>query len=343
MSAANAAKASKCYRRAYSLRKSPLYHNSILWAPDDEPLCTVDPKKAYWYVNNNLGEVVQETPLIVRLNFEPTGRPQKEGTDGSFYLNERQNVCVVCGKDESYIRKNVVPHEYRKHFPEILKSHQNHDVVLLCTECHQLSNQRDAVLRYQLADTHNAPIGNASDVKVVVDGNLKVIKSAGKALDRSIAKLPAHRIEELKSILIEFFKTDDLTNELITKAATLDVAIVNDSYLPHGLKVYQYYERKGVILFEKLWRENFLNTMKPKFMPMDWSVTHNHDKLKIKMSRHTLVDPIREQFRIALVGSESSIDIPYIEQKPRDRTVFRSKESSVETDNNGSAEETSAS
>ncbi|KAA0186141.1 hypothetical protein HAZT_HAZT000395 [Hyalella azteca] len=98
---------SEGYRRAYSLRKTPLY-NSVLWAPDNEPLCTVDSKKSHWYVDNDLGE--------------------------------------------------------------------NHDVVLLCTECHQPSNQRDGVLPYQLADQHDATIGNSADVKVITDGNLKVIK-----------------------------------------------------------------------------------------------------------------------------------------------------------------------
>ncbi|KAF2354806.1 3'-5' exonuclease domain [Trinorchestia longiramus] len=323
----------KGYRRAYSLRKSPLYHNSVLWAPDNEPLCTVDPKKAYWYVDNGLGEVVQEDPLIVRLNFEPTGRPQKEGADGYFYLNERQNVCVVCGKGESYIRKNVVPHEYRKYFPEILKSHQNHDVVLLCTECHQLSNQLDGVLRYQLAEKHNAPIGNCTDVKVVIDGNLKVIKSAGKALSKKDSKIPPGRIAELRKILEDFFETNSLTDELITKASELDVSIVNDSYEPHGLRVFKHYEKIGLIHFEKLWRENFLKTMNPQFMPKGWSVTHNHEKLKLKMSRYPLDDPVREQYRIALVGTSGSIDVPYLPQKRRPNKLQHESSNDVSPSN----------
>ena len=107
----------------------------------------MDPKKAQWYVDNKLGEVVQQDPLIVRLNFEPSGRPVNEGNDGNFYLQERINECVCCGRKDSYIRKNVVPREYRRHFPEVLKSHQNHDVVLLCAKCHKNSNIADNVFR----------------------------------------------------------------------------------------------------------------------------------------------------------------------------------------------------
>ena len=29
----------------------------------------------------------------------------------------KANKCVVCGEEESYLKKYVVPHEYRKYFP----------------------------------------------------------------------------------------------------------------------------------------------------------------------------------------------------------------------------------
>ena len=37
-------------------RKTPLYHNCLLTAPDGCLLCTCDRKKAEWYVNKDLGE-----------------------------------------------------------------------------------------------------------------------------------------------------------------------------------------------------------------------------------------------------------------------------------------------
>jgi len=55
---------------------------------------------------------VHDDPLTVRLLFEPSGRPVDEQ---SYYLSEKDNVCVVCGSDESYIRKNIIPREYRKY------------------------------------------------------------------------------------------------------------------------------------------------------------------------------------------------------------------------------------
>ena len=83
----------------------------------------------------------------MRLKFEPSGRP--EGKAGEYYLTVKPNICVVCGVGKAYlrytpvyvqnlhefrnflIRKNVVPHEYRKYFPAVMKDHQSHDVLLM--------------------------------------------------------------------------------------------------------------------------------------------------------------------------------------------------------------------
>jgi len=54
---------------------------------------------------------ISDDPLKIQLKFEPAGRPLDEK---NYYLQEKNNVCVVCGSAESYIRKNVIPHEYRK-------------------------------------------------------------------------------------------------------------------------------------------------------------------------------------------------------------------------------------
>lgn len=42
-----------------------------------------------------------EDPFIVRLLFEPSGRPDSQQ---DYYLTAKENLCVVCGKADSYIR-----------------------------------------------------------------------------------------------------------------------------------------------------------------------------------------------------------------------------------------------
>ena len=55
--------------------------------------------------------LVSDDPLSLKLNFEPAGKP---GKDRRYYMEEKRNVCVVCGRDSDCIRKNIVPHEYRR-------------------------------------------------------------------------------------------------------------------------------------------------------------------------------------------------------------------------------------
>lgn len=66
-------------------------------------------------MEKGLASVVGEAPLTVRLRFEPAGR--SVGDVGRFYQIAKENKCVVCGATDSYIRKNVVPREYRRYFP----------------------------------------------------------------------------------------------------------------------------------------------------------------------------------------------------------------------------------
>lgn len=65
--------------------------------------------KFKWF--NLILALVSQDPPKVQLIFEPRGRP---GEDRQYYLEEKENICVVCGKERDCVRKNVVPHEYRQ-------------------------------------------------------------------------------------------------------------------------------------------------------------------------------------------------------------------------------------
>lgn len=148
--------------RNLGTQSKAFYDNCVLEAPDGELLCTIDRRKASWYLNQNLGTQVSEQPFTVRLNFEPAGRAV--GDVGRYYQTPKENQCVVCGRRDAYIRKNVVPREYRKHFPVVMKSHTSHDILLLCPSCHQLSNISDNKIRNKLSITCEAPFGHGEGV-----------------------------------------------------------------------------------------------------------------------------------------------------------------------------------
>uniref|UniRef100_A0A1A8NID8 Exonuclease 3'-5' domain-containing protein 2 n=1 Tax=Nothobranchius pienaari TaxID=704102 RepID=A0A1A8NID8_9TELE len=265
----------------YSARKSPLYDNCFLYAPDGQPLCTCDKKKAKWYLDKGIGELQSEDPFIVRLLFEPSGRPDSQQ---DYYLTAKENLCVVCGKADSYIRKNIVPHEYRRHFPIEMKDHNSHDILLLCTGCHAASNVHDGFLKQQLAEEFAAPQGCEEGVRLLEDSDRRRVRSAARALLSAREGLPEQRREELQALIRNFLnmsKEQQLTDEVLQQAAGLETRILNEAYIPHGLKVVRAHAEQGLqglMDLERRWRQHFLNTMQPRHLPPLWSVDHNHSK-----------------------------------------------------------------
>jgi len=123
-----------------SVRARPLYDNCLLLSQDGKPLSRCSWRKATWYLRNGLAScTVQEgEEMRVQLKFRPKERSR--GLVGQFYLQKRDNLCVVCGA-EGHRRKHVVPKRIRKLLPVEMKSHQSHDVLLLCTACHDRSHR----------------------------------------------------------------------------------------------------------------------------------------------------------------------------------------------------------
>ncbi|XP_068712618.1 exonuclease 3'-5' domain-containing protein 2-like [Montipora foliosa] len=286
-SSCSAEKRPKPYKKG-TTRKTPLYMNCMLAAPDGSRLCTLDRKKADWYIERGIGHLTSLDPYTVQLNFEPAGRP---GTEDYYYLNFKDNVCVVCGSDESYMRKNVVPHDYRRHFPLVMKDHHSHDILLTCRKCHCLANHHDDQLRKELAIKYNAPLGNAAVCRLVEDPVLKKVKSAARALNYAGNKIPEDRRQELSIIVQKYFNAPVLTQEIIMQAAAMETRKENANFVSHGREVVKRVREEGKLLeFEKMWRKHFVDTMHPKYLPPLWSVDHRHEALKEKLGLTIMMD-----------------------------------------------------
>lgn len=255
-------------------RKEPLYHNCYLQAPDGETLCTCDRKKAEWYIAKGLGIKVEDSPFTVKLNFEPSGRAS--GEVGQYYTQIKVNQCVVCGAEDKFIKKNVVPREYRKYFPRktiifrklndkkifnyvlirviiylffffsvIMKAHQSHDVLLLCPICHEISNQSDLQLRRQLAILCDAPLTKpVSQAKNESQQRRKNFLSAVNALKVNGPLIPLHRRKELESRVFEFAgqKSMSYNQPKFKEILYTDELVTSTSHQemkcqPHGSKV----------------------------------------------------------------------------------------------------------
>ncbi|KAF6017543.1 hypothetical protein EB796_024148 [Bugula neritina] len=212
-----------------ALRTKSMYSNCVMEAPDGQVLCVCDAKKAQWYCEKGLAENVTKDgaeDMVIRLKFEPRGRPSGER---DYYRSKKKNICVVCGADKSFIRKNIVPREYRKylllcmfsirHFPEILKSHSSHDVVLLCASCHKKTGIFDQEYKEHFAQLCNAPYKSGG---VTIDSDLKKVKSAARTLSGYADKLPEEKLVECQRILTQFFGTEAITDDVLQSACNLD-------------------------------------------------------------------------------------------------------------------------
>eukprot|EP00897_Mesotaenium_endlicherianum_P003422 jgi/Mesen1/3107/ME000184S02174 len=137
--------------------RAPVYDNCRIYGGDDRLLCFCDKKKLEWYVQRGLAEYVsREPPLSVRLLFEPRGRPEDDAND--FYVQSKSNACVACGEAGHYLRYRLVPSCYRHHFPEHLKSHRSHDIVLLCVDCHEVAHKAAERHKRQVAAQLGVPL-----------------------------------------------------------------------------------------------------------------------------------------------------------------------------------------
>jgi hypothetical protein len=77
-------------------------------------------------------------PIRMRLRRAARGR----GMQGDeFHLEDKENVCVVCGTAEELTRLYVVPKLFRLGMPDACKNHTSHDVVLACGRCHVMADQ----------------------------------------------------------------------------------------------------------------------------------------------------------------------------------------------------------
>eukprot|EP00698_Gefionella_okellyi_P015376 TRINITY_DN4335_c0_g2_i3.p1 TRINITY_DN4335_c0_g2~~TRINITY_DN4335_c0_g2_i3.p1 ORF type:complete len:473 (-),score=78.26 TRINITY_DN4335_c0_g2_i3:819-2237(-) len=168
--------------------QAPLYHNCHILAPDGTMLCACSRKKVQWYLERDIATVVSEHPLTIRLKFEPAGRGH---AGDEYYLSQKDNRCVVCGEDARLMRFHVVPLLYRRNFPERLKSHASHDVLLLCVRCHGLASMAAQREHRIIARELGLPMMDLSTtVKQTIDPKLIAAGKAARALRKERTVMP---------------------------------------------------------------------------------------------------------------------------------------------------------
>lgn len=226
-----------------------VYDNIAMLSPEGQLMCYIGSKRANWYLQRDLADKLEEKKI--QLKFRPNGL-------GHYYDPERNipvdNHCVVCGHDEisKLTKHHSVPECFRKYFPDEWKSYRSHEILFICTDCHE---------RYERY---------ASDIKRDLIAALggEEIMNIDNRMRKYINTLLKHKklLPEEKRLRLE--------NEI---KEHYKISVINDSVLKQLLKKprinpYRLYAQQVENHFEfaRFWKQHFLDIMKPKYLFAYW-------------------------------------------------------------------------
>mgnify|MGYP000203081169 FL=1 len=247
---------------SYGVEKDrKIYGNCQVLSPDGILMFRCDEKKANWYLNRNLGEVIKTSPLIVKLKFKPRGLGNH---NKSFGLSEMGNRCVTCGDEEYLTRHHVVPYCYRRYFPMDLKSHNFHDVLSLCANCHDSYERKADELKNKIGEQYQIPLNGelCTDSKELIT----YVKISIALLNPDIT-IPKVKVNLMKKKIKDYFGIKRLDSRRLEKISKIQTMVIKKT---HGEVVMSKID--NIQSFIEMWRKHFLEHNDCKHLPKDWSV-----------------------------------------------------------------------
>lgn len=224
-------------------------------------------KRIQWYLDRKLAKLIKEENGV--MTAQMLVMPNGLGRHGDPYMPIMQNRCVVTGNSNNLNRHHIVPKQYRNLMPLYYKELCYHDIVAIDIDTHNRYEIEHAnLLKRELSIKYDAPLypKDFGD-----DYNLSKLAFAYENHNELIP-------DEKKNYMLDKFKTyfnksmiDKSDIEyLISLKPLFDEKIAN-----HGKIVLESFnDNQG---FVEMWRQHFLDTMKPGFMPEDWSVNRAID------------------------------------------------------------------
>jgi hypothetical protein len=248
-------------------RKTPMYDNINMLDPQGEMLATISRKKARWYVKKNLAHWSHPDSSI-QLNFSP-----KAHSGDEYSMTPKSNVCVGCGSDGMHMRHYVVPYAYRSLLPIEYKTHLSHDIIILCPDCHLHCEYETQLRMKELEEDCPDKCRNPHYVNV----HLHQVRSAALALLRWSDKIPAQKLQEYDRLVrnhLNVSSGEELSPEKLQEAINVEYRIASPDYIAGPEWVIRSLGSSSVKIerFVKQWRQHFVATVQPKFLPHGWSV-----------------------------------------------------------------------
>lgn len=242
-------------------RTKIIYGNYKVYHPDGTLMFLCEFKKANWYLKRDLAIKLSDNEI--QLTFIPKGKGRRSEYD----LSEKKNICVVCGDDElsTLTKHHVVPYQYRKHFPDKIKSRSSHDILPICQEHHyDYENNYANKLKLDLEEKYE--IKRKISSKDLTE-SFRAQRYSNLLLDYDVCKkLPKERIKFFISEMKRIFGTDDpfeVAKLKIHKEIDKETDIISKTIVENLNNIGE---------FEIMWRKHFIENMKPKYLPKGWSI-----------------------------------------------------------------------
>ncbi|KAJ2850351.1 hypothetical protein IWW36_001968 [Coemansia brasiliensis] len=286
-------------------RDKAIYSNCRVLDINGDLLFRAGHRRLEWYLSRNLAHRIDDN--TIQLNFVNKGHGRK---NEPFYLQDMQNNCTICGTTGSLTMHHVVPSQYRTFMEESIKSRSSHDLLPVCTICHDRYERHAVKFKKHLAQCFKAPLDGVGWIERKDIG--KGGRAAATLISPSLANIPAERVSQLQSIVdqvvsqnIPLFSDEiqltisqcqdngkrlcdeqSILNELIS----MQVRIRGPEFRTHGEIVVDSVASRsasdstceeckklaagGVPALISAWRRHFVDNAQPAYLPDHWSVTY---------------------------------------------------------------------
>ncbi len=241
-----------------------IYGNCSVLSPDGKLMFRCGMKKVNWYLSKGLAEKVGDDPITIKLNFKPKGNGYHEEKWG---LAEMNNVCVNCNTDEFLTRHHVVPYGYRKYFPMLLKTHNFHDVLAMCPDCHDDYERKADVLKMELSVIYDSPLSGVNDI----DRGASKMKRLVNCIVNHSNDIPSDKLKVLKQDILDYYGWKRLTKKRIDWITSIKT---NRNLKTHGEMVCERIDDYQD--FIELWRTHFVDNNSCEYLPENWSINYVH-------------------------------------------------------------------
>ncbi|KAJ2373930.1 hypothetical protein IW150_003369 [Coemansia sp. RSA 2607] len=282
-------------------RTGAIYENCRVLDASGNLLFRAGRKRLDWYLQRDLAKQIDAQTIQLTFAHKGSGRSTEP-----FYLQEMRNTCVICDSSDTLTLHHIVPAQYRQHMPEQVKSHSSHDLLPVCTRCHDAYEHKAGQLKRHLAECFDAPLLGTGWIDRPDIGKAR---KAAAALLANNPRIPEHRLSELRH-LVHQVSMDRRTlfsqnvqdflgsagnaaenSELLHELCAMDVRVAGPEFRSHGEMVVgavlglreapgvcdecRKLVAGGVPAFVRRWRCHFVEHAAPAYLPDHWAVDYS--------------------------------------------------------------------